>query len=320
MQEPLSARDVAAFVAAVEARSIQGAAESLGLTQSATTKRIQALERRLGASLLSRGRFGVRLTDDGRALYPEARLALDMLAAAERSISTARESRPLRLAASHTVGECVLPAMLADFRSANVDLHPHVDVVNSPAAIGAVKDGTADVGFVEGLDPLDGLDVLAFAEDQIALTVASGHRWAGRSTVRPEELTQDFFISRESGSGTRVIAESALSDCGVRLDPHVTLASLEAVKRSLASGGFALISRFATDAEVATGSLITVPIEGLSIKRRLLAIRLLDSPSREPGRRFWRWLESVSERKAVSKVSAPATEASGGQSTPAAPS
>jgi DNA-binding transcriptional LysR family regulator len=71
--EPLSARDVATFAAAVETGSIQAAADALALTQSAATKRIQRLERRLGVTLLDRGRYGVRPTDAGRSLYPDAK-------------------------------------------------------------------------------------------------------------------------------------------------------------------------------------------------------------------------------------------------------
>ncbi|MGH2946665.1 MAG: LysR family transcriptional regulator, partial [Solirubrobacteraceae bacterium] len=71
--EPLSGRDLLAFVLAVETGSVHGAADALGLTQSAVTKRIQALERRTGATLLRRGRLGAATTEAGRALYPEAK-------------------------------------------------------------------------------------------------------------------------------------------------------------------------------------------------------------------------------------------------------
>src|ERR1700710_3074101 len=102
MPDPLSSRELAAFVSAVETGSVQGASEALDLTQSATTKRIQALERRLGVSLLVRGRLGVRPTDEGMALYPEARRGLDALALAERAVATHSEARPLRISASLT--------------------------------------------------------------------------------------------------------------------------------------------------------------------------------------------------------------------------
>jgi DNA-binding transcriptional LysR family regulator len=139
MPDPLSSRELAAFVAAVETHSVQGAAEALDLTQSATTKRIQALERRLGVALLHRGRHGVRPTEEGMALYPEARRGLDALLLAEQAISGARAARPLRIAASHTVGEALLPTWLTAFRAELPGVHPQVDVVNSPAAIAALR-------------------------------------------------------------------------------------------------------------------------------------------------------------------------------------
>ena len=91
---PLSSGDLAAFVATVETSSLQDAADALNLTSSAMTKRIQALERRVGTALFDRGRFGMRPTVAGRQLYPEARHALDALDPAGRA-GPARPRPPL---------------------------------------------------------------------------------------------------------------------------------------------------------------------------------------------------------------------------------
>jgi DNA-binding transcriptional LysR family regulator len=293
MPDPLSSRELAAFAAAVETGSVQGASEALDLTQSATTKRIQALERRLGVSLLVRGRHGVRPTDEGMALYPEARRGLDALALAEQAVAGRRAARPLRIAASHTVGEALLPTWLTAFRAELPGVHPQVDVVNSPAAIAAVREDRADVGFVEGLDPLDGLDTEVVARDQIVLVVAAGHRWANRRAVNPRELVGGRWISRESGSGTRAVAAAALAKVGVELSPDLSLASLEGVKRSLAAGGFALISELALEPDLAAGRLVTVPLKDLRIERSLIAVRRTGGQPTEQARRFWSWLPSV---------------------------
>jgi DNA-binding transcriptional LysR family regulator len=290
--DPLSSREVAAFVAAVEAGSVQGAAEALDLTQSATTKRLQALERRLGVTLLHRGRQGVRPTEEGMALYPEARRGLDALALAEDAVHTHRAARPLRIAASHTVGEALLPTWLTAFRAELPGVHPQVDVTNSPGAIAAVREERADVGFVEGDDPLDGLEAKVVARDRIVLVVAAGHRWARRRAVNPKELAGGRWISRESGSGTRAVAAAALAEVGVELQPDLSLASLEGVKRSLAAGGFALISELALEPDLGAGRLVTVPLKGLEIERSLVAIRPAGGHAHEQARRFWSWLPS----------------------------
>jgi DNA-binding transcriptional LysR family regulator len=290
MADPLSSRDLAAFAAAIEAGSVQGASEALDLTQSATTKRIQALERRLGVTLLTRGRHGVRPTEEGMALYPEARRGLDALGQAEQAVAGARAARPLRIAASHTIGEALLPTWLTAFRVELPGVHPQVDVVNSVAAIAAVREERADVGFVEGLEPLDGLDTKVVAHDRIVLVVAAGHRWAHRRQVNPRELMKGRWISRESGSGMRAVAAAALAEVGVELQPDLSLASLEGVKRSLAAGGFALISELALEPDLAAGRLVTLPLKGLTIERPLVAIRRAGARPHEQAKRFWGWL------------------------------
>jgi len=293
MSDPLSSRELAAFVAAVETGSVQGASEALDLTQSAATKRIQALERRLGVGLLVRGRHGVRPTDAGMALYPEARRGLDALALAEQSVIHHSAERPLRIAASLTVGEALLPTWLTAFRAELPGVHPQVDVVKSPDAIAAVREDRAEVGFVEGLDPLDGLETKVVARDQIVLVVAAGHRWANRRAVNPKELAGGRWISRESGSGMRAVTAAALAEVGVELEPDLSLASLEGVKRSLAAGGFALISELALEPDLAAGRLVTVPLKGLEIRRSLTAIRRAGGHPPEQARRFWAWLPTA---------------------------
>jgi DNA-binding transcriptional LysR family regulator len=291
MPDPLPSRGLAAFAAAAEAGSIHGAAEALDLTPSAATKRIQGLERRLGVSLLIRDRHGVRLSEQGMALYPEARRSLDALARAESSVLASRTSSPLRIIASHTVGECLLPDWLAGFRALAPRLHPQVGVANSPAVVEAVRTGEAEVGFVEGLDSLEALDALEVARDEIVLVVAAGHRWARRRAVRTEELEDGRYVARELGSGTRAVVDARLGEAGVQLRPELTVASLEGLKRSIAAGGFTMISRLALEPQAAAGGLLAVPIEGLSIERALTAIRLPGGRHREAGRRFWSWLE-----------------------------
>jgi DNA-binding transcriptional LysR family regulator len=272
---------------------VGGAAEALDLTQSATTKRIQALERRLGVTLLTRSRHGVRPTEEGMALYPEARLALDALAQAEQAVAGARAARPLRIAASHTIGEALLPTWLTAFRAELPGVHPQVDVVNSVGAIAAVREERADVGFVEGLEPLDGLDAKVVARDEIVLAVAAAHRWAHRRKVNPRELMKGRWISRESGSGMRAVAAAALAEVGVELEPDLSLASLEGVKRSLQAGGFALISELALEPDLSAGRLVRLPLKDLTIERPLVAIRRIRGRPHEQAKRFWSWLPSV---------------------------
>jgi DNA-binding transcriptional LysR family regulator len=293
--EPLSARDLVVFVAAMESGSVQGAADALTMTQSAASKRLQALERRLGATLLERSRTGVTATDLGRRLYPEARQALAALARAERAARpTEAARRVLTLAASHTVGEVLLPAWLAAYRLtvSEAELQVQVDVVNSPTVIHRVRQRTVDVGFVEGLDALTGLDVLTVARDELVAVVGSQHRWARRRSVRARELLGEPYITRESGSGTRAVTEAAFAQVGVRLEPALEVASLQSVKRTLSTGGVAVISRATVAEELRAGVLCALPVSDVTLTRELRAVRRLRPAPARAARDFWEWLTS----------------------------
>ena len=294
--EPLAARDLAAFVAAVETGSVQAAGDALTLTQSAATKRIQNLERRLGASLLLRSRYGVRVTEAGRSLYPDAKEALAALARAEMRVRAVgdRQAVMLRLAASHTVGEFLLPHWLSRFRAAAPAVQPQVEVVNSPSVLGLLSEGDADVGFVEGTDDLSGFERLPVGVDELAVVVRAGHPWARRSSVRADELPREAFHARESGSGTRAVAEERLAAAGILLEPVLQVASTESLKRAVIGGGFALLSRCAMADELAAGSLVALPVAGVDLRRQLTAVRHPSRRRPEAARSLWTWLaESI---------------------------
>jgi len=289
---PLSSGDLAAFVAAVEASSVHGAADALDLTQSAVTKRVQALERRAGVELFERGRFGVRPTAAGRLLYPESKQALAALQHAQDVLADHRDlaSRALALAASHTIGEFLLPGWLASFRLEQPEMRAQVEIVNSPGVLHAVREHEAQIGFVEGVDDLDGYDTLTVHRDTIVVVVASAHRWGRRRAIAADDLAREPYFTREAGSGTRAVVNDALARVGIDLVPTMETASLQSVKRALTSGGFSLLSPLAVEAEERSGVLRAIPLRDVALARELHAVH--DCRARLTGlaRHFWTWL------------------------------
>jgi DNA-binding transcriptional LysR family regulator len=292
--EPLHVPGLAAFVAVVESGTLHGAAHELGLTQSAVTKRIQALERQAGVTLLDRGRLGATPTETGRMVYPEAKQALALLARAAAVMDRANEvsAHALRIAASHTVGEFLVPRWLAAFRTSVDDptLHAEVDVVNSRRVLAMVRAGEAEVGFVEGLDDLRGLESLLLRHDELVVVVAAGHPWARRRSVGVRDLAGESYLTRERDSGTRAVATAALERAGVELEPALVTPSIQGLKRAVLDGGFTLLSPVAVEGELTAGTLRTLPLRGADLRRELRAVR-----DRRPARgsaagRLWSWL------------------------------
>jgi DNA-binding transcriptional LysR family regulator len=293
--DPLPGRDLAAFVTAMESGTVQGAADALDLTQSAATKRIQALELRLGSTLLERGVYGVRPTAAGAVLYPLAREALAALERAQTAVTAPRDLPLLRIHASRTIGETLLPQWLAAFRANARPCRVSAEITNSEEVTRAVREGVGEIGFVEGpAGNMHGLREQEVAVDAVRVVVSSTHPWARRRSVAVADLTREPFLARESGSGTRAVVDAALALRGVSLEPALELSSTEGLKRAVLSGGFALLSERVVATELADGSLAALPVSGVDLHRSLRAVRRSRPALQGPARAFWRWLERTS--------------------------
>jgi DNA-binding transcriptional LysR family regulator len=292
--EPLNAGELATFVAAVESGSITAAAEALELTQSAATKRISSLERRLGVRVLERSRMGVVATGAGRALYPEAQRALGALRQAAAVVGRHPDSAPtLHLAASHTIGGFLLPGWLSRFRRDHHALHTQLEILNSRAVLASVRYEQVEVGFIESLDPTEGLEVLTVLSDEIVAVVAADHRWARRRSIPAQLLATEPYLSRETGSGTRAVATDRLAAAGITLTPTIETASTQSLKRAVLDGGFTLISGLTIEAETLAGTLHAIRVDGVDLSRPLRAVRRRRPSATPEAARFWRELKQI---------------------------
>jgi DNA-binding transcriptional LysR family regulator len=108
--------------------------------------------------------------------------------------------------------------------------------------------------------------------DELVLVVPPAHQWAGEQAVTVEQLAEEPFIQRESGSGTRAQLQNELeSICGYgceRFNVVAQLGSSTAVKEAIGQGlGVSILSRHAVARELASGSLHAVSLEGAGFKR-----------------------------------------------------
>ena len=158
---------------------------------------------------------GVTPTQAGRVLYPLAREALAALARAETAVRAPGSAAALRIHASRTIGETLLPEWLASFRPVAPASLVSVVITNSEEALRAVREGACEVGFVEGPPQgARGLEELVVAHDEIRAVVAADHPWARRRSVSLAALARDPFLAREPGSGTRAAVQT-LAAAGV---------------------------------------------------------------------------------------------------------
>ncbi len=242
------------FCAAVDLGSISRAARLLRVTQPAASKRIRTLEALVGAPLLERTAQGVSPTAEGAQLYSAAR---HVLAAAEELTALLAElpasDAPVRLAASPTMAEFVLPSLLVDLESRHErHLSVELSIANSREARRLVREGRADVGVVaEALEASDRLPVeLPLCDDEVVVVVPKRHPWAKLDEIPLDDFAACPLIVRDPAANSRAVVDAAMHRLGRRLaDPLAEIGSTMAAKSAaLSECAPALLSRLSVSA------------------------------------------------------------------------
>lgn len=269
------------LLAVARTGSLGAAGRELGLSQQAVSARVRTVERLVGVRLLHRGPRGSTLTGAGALLADWAGRVLDAAAELDAAIAALRSDRDdqLDVAASYTVAEYLLPGWLVRLRA---DLGPAVGVNlvvrNTAQAARLVLAGQADVGFVEGPELPAGLDSAPVATDELVLVVPPGHGWLRRRgrAVQPAELAATALVTREAGSGTRLVLDRALAAAApgvARAAPALELSATTAIRQAvLAGAGPAVLSVLAVRDDLAAGRLVRVRVPALDLRRELRGV------------------------------------------------
>ncbi|MBH5334035.1 LysR family transcriptional regulator [Streptomyces pactum] len=256
--------------------SLGRAAQELGITQPAASSRIRAMERRLGVPLVERSPRGSRLTEAGALVTDWARRVVEAAEAFDAGVHALRGRRDsrLRVAASMTIAEYLLPGWLIALRAHRPGTAVSLIAGNSAAVAGRLLAAEADLGFVEGLEVPRGLDGAVVGRDRLVVVVAPAHPWTRRRTpVSPAELAAAPLVLRERGSGTRQVLDAALAGHGGLAEPLLELASTTAVKAAAVDGAApAVLSVLAVGEELAARRLVEIPVEGVALRRELRAV------------------------------------------------
>jgi DNA-binding transcriptional LysR family regulator len=265
------------LLAVAELGSVGRAAAAHGVSQPTASTRLSHLERRLGVELLVRSTSGSQLTPSGEAVVAWAQTVIDAARSLTDGVESLRGDREarLRVAASLTIAEHLLPGWLLALRRRHDDLEIAAAVANSQDVCRAVLAGEADVGFVEAPGVPRELSRRRVGSDRLAVLVVPGHPLARRRRPASALLDQPLLL-REPGSGTRETFLRALRRTLGREPalPHtIALGSTTTILATArAGGGIAVVSVLAARSDLAAGSLVEVTVDDLDLGRSLHAI------------------------------------------------
>lgn len=270
------------LLAVADTGSVRGASKRLVVSQPAVSGAVASLERELGVKLVRREGRGLRFTPSGLAFVSSVRAALALvdrgMRAAQCIAEPARGS--VRIAATGTAAERVLPPLLAQFHHRHQQACLIVKVGNRTTVWQAMRDGEADLA-VAGRPP-EGLDVqiLGLADNRLvvigpisqarALPPAGGPQPADGCYPAPSSLASlaaMTWLLREEGSGTRDATDELLAQLGLD-PPRLILGSNGAIEQAaIAAIGVGLVPVDAVAASLAAGRLAIYACSGTPLAR-----------------------------------------------------
>ena len=251
------------------------AATELHQTSSALSLQIKQLSENLEVSLYEQVGKKLFLTSAGEivaAAGSELQQRLESLfeqLAAERQLERGR----LRLCITSTA-EYFAPRLLGAFCATHPGIEAHLEIVNRDSILTRLKENLDDV-YIMGQVPeeVDGI-AQPFLDNPIVVIAAATHPLAAERSIPLARLGKEPFILREARSGTRLTAENYLAEQGIKLKTRMTLSSNEAVKQLVAGGlGLGILARHTISAELASGALSILDVQGFPILRKWHAVQ-----------------------------------------------
>ncbi|THF66283.1 LysR family transcriptional regulator [Pseudothauera nasutitermitis] len=261
-------RQLEVFVAIARGENVSRAAESLSLSQSATSAALAELENQFDRPLFDRVGKRLRLNEHGRLLLPKTVELLDRALELEGLLQADDTPGSLKVGATLTIGNYLAPLIASDYLQRHPSGQVSLSVHNTATIVARVSRYEIDLGLIEGRTDEPDVEVEPWVRDELVPFCAPSHPLAGRKELRVEELMEEWWILREHGSGTRETLEGALRHHG-GLRVRLELEHTEAIKRAVENGlGIGCISRLALRDAFRRGSLVPLETPGLDLSRR----------------------------------------------------
>jgi len=263
------------FYTVAQTLNFNKAAEKLFISQPAVTKHIHELEQHFGLTLFNRKHKRITLTNEGEIVKQYAQTIFDQYQKLDFELNLLKNKTAgiLRIGASTTIAQYIIPPVLASFHKRFPDVTMHLNNANSHDIEHMLLTGSIDLGIVEGINTNTDLKYLPYMKDEIVLVTSVNNKSLKKDTISLKDLEKFPLIMREEGSGTFDIIRNTLRKSG--FDPaglkiEMQLGSTEAIKNYLIhSNAFAFLSVYGIRTELSSNKLQIIDIKELEINRML---------------------------------------------------
>lgn len=285
-------KQLRSLVATLEAGTIAGAAQRLHVTPPAVSQQLRLLERSIGLPLTERTPGGVTATVAGRELVTTTARIEAEIARCSRAVEAIANGSGGHVAfAAVSTAKYVAPQILASFWAQHPAIEVQLVIGNREETIERLEHGDVDLVMM-GRPPAGlNLETELLGDHPYVIVGSPHHPLASRREISLDELTNERFLFRERGSGTRQVFEEVFQHGRIQPPAGMEISSNETIKQAVIAGlGIALISAHTIAAEVADGRLAVLDVDGLPVMRWWKVVRRADRQVLPAASALWTFL------------------------------
>jgi DNA-binding transcriptional LysR family regulator len=260
------------FVTLADVKNFTKTAELLLMSQPSVSLHIKNLEKEFQTKLFQRSPKYLKITPTGEILYKRARQMITIYEQTRQDILEHHNSikGELKIGASFTIGEYILPSLLHDLQTNYPELELHVIIGNTEEIVHYVKLFQVDVGLIEGQTNEKEVSVNAFMQDELFIVTSNNHELAHKKEVTMTDLQDQKWVTREIGSGTGQYLDHVIRSNGLKVKSLLTISSNQGIKETLMNGlGLSLLSHSVIERDVEHGNLSIIKLKNHSFTRTL---------------------------------------------------
>lgn len=268
----ITLRQLEIFSAIASHGHVTRAAEAIAMTQSAASTALAELEQQLGTTLFDRIGRQLMLNEAGRQLLPKALDVLDRIREIEAATQSGTLAFDLHLGASLTIGNHLLPALLAELDRRHPRGEVRLALKNTEQVTADLLNYRIDLGFVEGPVQDERLQRFIWHQDRLSVFTHPDHPLAGR-TATHDDLKTVPWILREKGSGTREVFDRALASAALPCAIAFELEQPEAIRQCVRNGlGLGCLSTLELRDAFHSGWLAPIGTPFLNLERQFQVV------------------------------------------------
>ncbi len=272
----ITMRQMQIFDAVVRLGSYTLAAKELHLTQPTVSMQIKKLSETIGHQLLEQAGRNIHTTPAGAEVYSASQDILERMVLLGESTSQLDNvvRGPLRIAVI-TTAKYFMPHLLGAFIAQHPEVEPQLTVTNRSKVINRLKSNEDDLLIMGQVPDSLAVEAYPFIDNELVVVSSIHHPLVKEKSISLQKLSEEHFLVREPGSGTRLAVDRLFAEQGLKIEPYMELGSSEAIKQAVMAGlGLSVLSRHNLRFELDANHIAVLDVCGFPLIRSWYAVHV----------------------------------------------